>query len=133
MSPITVVLGASAKSWRYAHKACLRLLSAGEQVVAIGGRKGMIGDLPIHTELPADVRVDTVTIYLSAANQHVWKYAVIQWRPRRVIFNPGAENAAFADHLVKAGIEVIHACTLVMIATGGYRNADQPLSSDRLG
>ena len=39
-------------------------------------------------------------------------------KPRRVIFNPGAENAALAEALEKAGIGCEEACTLVLLNTG---------------
>jgi hypothetical protein len=41
-------------------------------------------------------------------------------KPSRVIFNPGSEDKKFAERLVNAGIEVIEACTLIMIASDQY-------------
>ena len=41
-------------------------------------------------------------------------------KPRRVIFNPGAENPALEDGLRAAGIEVEDACTLVLLRTGQF-------------
>jgi hypothetical protein len=41
-------------------------------------------------------------------------------RPRRVIFNPGAENSALAGALQKAGIACEEACTLVLLNTGQF-------------
>ena len=40
--------------------------------------------------------------------------------PKRIIFNPGAENAAFAKEAETAGIEALEACTLVMLGTGHF-------------
>jgi hypothetical protein len=36
-------------------------------------------------------------------------------KPNRIIFNPGTENPGEYERLRKAGIEVIEACTLVML------------------
>jgi hypothetical protein len=41
-------------------------------------------------------------------------------KPKRIIFNPGAENRAFGEKLEKAGVEVVEACTLVMLHMGQY-------------
>ena len=45
---------------------------------------------------------------------------IIGLKPRRVIFNPGAENSELAQKLKDAGIEVVEACTLVMLRTEQY-------------
>ena len=44
--------------------------------------------------------------------------AMIALKPQRVIFNPGAESALLSSALAVQGIEVLNACTLVLIATG---------------
>ena len=41
-------------------------------------------------------------------------------KTKRVIFNPGTENPTLADDLKKTGIEVINACTLVMLSTNQF-------------
>jgi len=117
---MTIVLGASEKPHRYANMAVRRLVAQGIPVVAIGRRAGRIGGTEIHTELPNGTVAHTVTIYLSQENQAVWQELLLSLQPQRVIFNPGAENPAFAVQLRAAGVEVVEACTLVMLATGGY-------------
>ncbi|MBK8500288.1 MAG: CoA-binding protein [Flavobacteriales bacterium] len=116
----TLVLGASPNPSRYSHLAVLRLRAAGHGVIAIGRREGQIADIAIRTTLPDDIHVDTVTLYLSPANQRMWVDAVMALRPRRVIFNPGAEDPDFAEQLRSIGIEALDACTLVMLSTGAY-------------
>lgn len=120
MSRATLVLGASSKPERYAHAAVLRLVAQGHAVVAIGRSPGSIGAVPIVTALPPGALIDTVTVYLSPTHQADWEDALLALRPRRVIFNPGAENPAFAEALRAKGVEVLEACTLVMLATGQY-------------
>jgi hypothetical protein len=39
---------------------------------------------------------------------------------RRMIFNPGTENITLEEQLKNKGIEVEHACTLVLIKTGQF-------------
>ncbi len=66
------------------------------------------------------VRLDVVTLYLGAANQQGVMDEIVNSRPHRVIFNPGAENPPFAERLRGEGIEPLEACTLVMLQTGQF-------------
>ncbi|HRD53830.1 MAG TPA: CoA-binding protein [Flavobacteriales bacterium] len=120
MASTTLVLGASEKQDRYSNMAVRRLLAHGHPVIAVGRRAGRIAEAEIVTTLPEHASFDTVTLYLSAANQAAWREALLRLRPRRVIFNPGAENPSFQRELEQAGCEVLEACTLVMLSTGSY-------------
>jgi hypothetical protein len=40
--------------------------------------------------------------------------------PKRIIFNPGAENDELAEMVASRGIEPMEACTLVLLSTGQY-------------
>ncbi|MBC8046007.1 MAG: CoA-binding protein, partial [Fimbriimonadaceae bacterium] len=64
----TMVLGASQKPERYSNKAVRKLKLYGHEVVAIGKRKGFIGDVTIEDEVPADKDIHTITMYLNANN-----------------------------------------------------------------
>jgi hypothetical protein len=64
--------------------------------------------------------VDTVTIYASPERQTSVLQDLLAIRPRRVIFNPGAENPQSVTVLAQAGITVIEACTLVLLSTGQF-------------
>lgn len=120
MKQLTIVLGASEKPQRYANMAVRRLAALGMPVLAIGRRAGHIDATPILTDLPVGTTAHTVTLYLSPMNQEAWRERLLALQPKRVIFNPGAEHPAFATELREAGVEVVEACTLVMLATGGY-------------
>lgn len=116
----TIVLGASPKPWRYAHTAVLRLTQAGHPVIAIGKASGRIGDVPIHAGAQEASGVHTVTIYLRAALQEQYYDYILGLKPKRLIFNPGAENAQLMALAMPEGVEVVNACTLVMLATGQF-------------
>lgn len=116
----TLVLGASPKPVRYSHLAVRRLRDKGHAVVALGRRPGMIGDVPILQEIPSGMSIDTVTMYMNAENQKPWEHRLLELSPRRIIFNPGAENPQLAAAAESAGVEVLEACTLVMLTTGQY-------------
>jgi uncharacterized protein len=116
----TLVLGASEKQERYANKAVRKLREHGHPVTAVGLRKGKIEDVAIETAIPAGLSVHTVTLYLGLRNQELWEQAILDLSPQRIIFNPGAENPDFARRAEARGIEVVEACTLVMLGTGQY-------------
>jgi uncharacterized protein len=64
--------------------------------------------------------IDTVTVYVGAQNQPPFYDYLLSLKPRRVIFNPGAENPEFETKLRENDIEVLSACTLVMLSVGNY-------------
>ncbi|HAD81841.1 TPA: hypothetical protein DCG35_05110 [Candidatus Edwardsbacteria bacterium] len=45
---------------------------------------------------------------------------MIAAEPRRVIFNPGAENPGLMERLEANGIKGVTACTLVMLSLGNF-------------
>lgn len=117
----TLVLGASTKPGRYALMAAERLLQKGHSIELLGKNTGNVGGVDIKTntdEIEKDI--DTVTVYLSEANQQEYEDFLLKMKPKRVIFNPGAENLDLEAKLEAQGTEVIEACTLVMLGTGQY-------------
>ena len=62
----------------------------------------------------------TITMYMNERNQMEWEQKLLDLSPQRIIFNPGAENPRLAGAAGRAGIEVLNACTLVMLSTGQY-------------
>jgi len=116
----TLVLGASENPSRYSHLALQRLQSLDHPVVAIGKHKGMVGDTVIETEKKEWKDVDTVTLYLNPINQKEYYNYILSLKPRRIIFNPGAENEELAELATSKGIKPVEACTLVMLATNQY-------------
>jgi uncharacterized protein len=116
----TLVLGASDNPERYSYLAIHRLREHGHPVVAIGKKKTTVDGLAIQQEALPIEDLDTVTLYLHPNNQKGYYDYILQQHPRRVIFNPGAENPEFEEMLQEKGIQTIHACTLVLLGTGQY-------------
>lgn len=116
----TLVIGASAKSYRYSYKALKMLRDHHHEVVAIGARPAQVDDVVIGTEKQQFTDIDTVTLYLNPTNQEAYYDYIVQLNPRRVIFNPGTENPAFYKTLGEHGIAVEVACTLVLLTTNQY-------------
>ncbi len=117
----TLVIGASAHPWRYAFLAVNKLLQKGYEVVALGKEKGEVSGVPVETERRKFDKVDTVTLYINPEIQKgYYDYILNTINPKRIIFNPGAENPELEKLAEKKGIETIEACTLVMLSTGQY-------------
>ena len=116
----TLVLGASDNPSRYSFLALHRLKSHGHPVVAIGKKLGLVADVPIEKEKKDFDNVDTVTLYLNPMHQKQYYDYIISLKPKRIIFNPGAENDELSDLALKNGIKPMEACTLVLLSTGQY-------------
>jgi uncharacterized protein len=116
-----LILGASANKDRYAYKALVKLKQYNHDVVLVNpdveeieGQK-VISDLTLVTE-----PVDTLTVYVNPKISQALQDKIKSIKTKRVIFNPGTENAVLAEELKKTGIEVINACTLVMLSTNQF-------------
>ena len=116
----TVVIGASSNPDRYSNRAVRKLKDYGHEVVAVGLRKGEIDGVPIHADKPFVEDVDTVTMYVGPQNQPPLYDYILSLKPKRIIFNPGAENGELEKMAVEKGIEVEEACTLVLLSIGEY-------------
>lgn len=116
----TVVLGASDDSSRYSYKATVALQRNHHEVIPVGIKNGEINGLQILKGKPDIDSVDTVTMYVGPRNQPFWYDYILGLKPKRVIFNPGAENPEFEKTLNENNIETIDACTLVMLSVGNY-------------
>ncbi|RYY10385.1 MAG: CoA-binding protein, partial [Chitinophagaceae bacterium] len=114
----TLVLGASQNPSRYSFIAINRLRSYGHPVVAIGKKAAMVADVAIESKQEPHELVDTITLYLGADNQKEYYDYILSLNPKRLIFNPGAENDELFELAEKNGIRAIEACTLVMLSTG---------------
>lgn len=116
----TLVLGASDNPSRYSYLAIHRLRNHGHPVIAIGKKRTQVADVSVSNEKVTDTDVDTVTLYLNPAHQQQYYNYIISLKPKRIIFNPGAENEELYELAKKNGIHPIEACTLVLLSTGQY-------------
>jgi len=116
----TLVIGASENPERYSNRAVKKLFLNNIPVEAIGMKEGEIDGVKIQTGLPQFENIHTVTMYVGAKNQPNYYDYILSLKPQRIIFNPGAENSEFENKLKENGIEVIDACTLVMLSVGNF-------------
>lgn len=116
----TLVVGASEKPERYANRAIRSLRSHGHPVVALANRPGRVEDVDFLTGQPALSGIDTITLYLGQKAQEPMVDYLLSLKPRRIIFNPGAENPTLRQRAEGQGIQTEEACTLVLLATGQF-------------
>lgn len=117
----TVVLGASDNPTRYAYKAFYKLRAHGYEAVPVGIKNAKLDGEQIITDKNEPIEeVDTITLYVGPRNQPVWYDYILGLKPKRIIFNPGTENQELEQLAQDAGINTMHHCTLVMLATNSY-------------
>ncbi len=115
------VIGASNKPQRYSFQAVKLLLEHSHQVFPVHRRVKEIDGLSVYADVKDIAQpIDTVTLYVSADISTRLMEDLLALSPRRIIFNPGAENSALKDKADAAGIETVEGCTLVMLRTGQF-------------
>ena len=116
----TLVLGASSNPARYSFLAINKLRKNGHPVVAVGKKNTSVADVEITTDKKPVTGIDTVTLYLNARNQKEYYDYILSLKPKRIIFNPGAENEELEALARANNIQPMEACTLVLLSTGQF-------------
>ena len=112
------LLGATNKKGRYAYMAMGKLIEHNHVVYPIHPKLESVLDTKVYSNISEiDAKIDTLTLYVGKAKSDTMINEIISLKPKRIIFNPGAENDVLRDEAEKAGIEALYACTLVMLAT----------------
>ena len=118
----TLVFGASLRPERVSNMVIYRLLDNAHEVVAIGGRKGEIEEVEVQTGQPGIEDIHTITMYMGERRQQDHEDYLVSLNPKRIIFNPGAENPDFAFRARSMGIETLNACTFSTRTSGNLLN-----------
>ncbi len=115
------VLGASPKEDRYSFKAVHLLKEYGHTPIPVHPAGHTVDGIPGLKSL-ADITdpIDTLSMYVGPEISNGELDKILRLKPRRVIFNPGAENQTLAAKLSAAGIEVVEGCTLVMLRSDQF-------------
>ena len=116
----TLVIGASENPLRYSYLAVQKLIAYQYPVIALGLKKGCIGNIEIETEKKSFEEIDTITLYLNPLNQKGYYDYILSLHPKSIIFNPGTENDELVSLAQQNGIKCLEACTLVLLSTDQY-------------
>ena len=115
------IIGATEKEGRYARMAQELLVEKGHRVYPIALRSGTVLGVQSFQSIEAiSDPIDTVTVYVRPEYLTPYVQPIIQKGVKRVIMNPGTESETAKVELEAAGIEVIEACTLVMLRTNQF-------------
>lgn len=115
------ILGASAKKDRYSYLALRSLINKGHKVFPVNPSLIEIDGLKVYQSLSSlPEKVDTITVYLAPHRSQPLTEEILSCKPRRVIFNPGAENPGLMEKLEVNGVKGVTACTLVMLSLGNF-------------
>lgn len=116
-----VVLGASANPARMSYQAVKQLRDAGHEVLPVHPAiNTLLGSTVIANLSEVRGPVDTLTLYVNSNRSSGMQDEILGLQPKRVIFNPGAENPELLAKLEAAGIECLLACTLVLLRTEAF-------------
>ena len=116
-----VVLGASDNPERFSNQAVHMLQDKGHTVFPVHPKLDVIDGISVFsslTEIPKPI--DTISLYLSKANSDRIAEDIVACNFRRLMVNPGAENPALEEQLQAKGVEIVRACTLVMLGSGQF-------------
>ena len=115
------IIGASDKPDRYAYRALRLLEEKGHRVFPVNPALKEIEGRHVYASL-TDIgeHIDTITMYVNEGISSGYEKQIFEAKPRRIIFNPGAENRLLASRAQEQGIKTENACTLVLLTTGQF-------------
>ena len=122
----TLVIGASENPDRYSYLAVQKLTANQHPVLALGVKKGTIGNIQIETEQKPFEQIDTVTLYINPARQKEYYDYILALHPKRIIFNPGTENEEFYELARQKGLLVQQVEAMLLL--GNYYGSNRELN-----
>jgi len=115
------VIGASDKPDRFSYQALMLLKQKGHKVFPVHQRIKSVEGVPVYSSIKEiSEPLDTVTMYVSADISSKIADEILSSKPKRIIFNPGAENPELANQARTQGIATVDDCTLVMLRGGKF-------------
>jgi predicted CoA-binding protein len=122
-SPV-FILGASDNPQRYSYLAWQMLKERQAAIGLVSNRIAAIEGQRVFSDIASAAGAlgspDTITMYVAPQISTRLTRELIDSNPRRVIFNPGSENPELQELLLKQGIQVVQACTLVLLRTNHF-------------
>ena len=115
------VIGASDKPERFSYQALSLLKQKGHTVFPVHQRLKIIEGEQVYPSIK-DIPdpIDTITLYVASDISTSIAADILSVKPRRIIFNPGAENLPLARQANAQGIITLDDCTLVLLRSGQF-------------
>jgi uncharacterized protein len=115
------VIGASSNPEKYSYQAVKLLKEKGHTVFPVHPMIKEIDGIKVYPSIGNILEpVDTVSLYVSKEISSKLAEDFFKKKPRRIIFNPGAENPELEAMAAKQSIRTLNACTLVMLRTNQF-------------
>lgn len=115
------VIGASHKPEKFSYQAMRLLEQHGHRVFPVHVALKEIEGKRVYASVKEIAEaIDTVTLYVNESVSSKLAQDILGIKPKRIIFNPGAENPQLAAMAKRQGIEALEDCTLVMLRTGNF-------------
>jgi predicted CoA-binding protein len=114
--PTIAILGASADRSKYGNKAIRAFLAKGYTVYPVNPKGGEIEGLAALkslAEIPPDVQLDRISLYLPPAIGLKTLPEIAARKPVELWLNPGSESDELVAAAEKQGLNVIQACSIV--------------------
>lgn len=113
------ILGLSNEPSRYAYKAAQRLLESGyTNLKGVHPSSPTVLNVRVLSALgEMSEPIDTLTVYVNPLKLDTLFESILKSKPRRIIFNPGTEHPALMKAAKQRGIQVVEACTLVLLSS----------------
>lgn len=116
--PTVAILGASADRSKFGNKAVRAFLAKGYAVYPVNPKGGEIEGLAAFkslAEIPADVKLDRVSVYLPPAIGLKSLPEIAARQPAELWLNPGSESEELVAEAEKLGLNVVQACSIVAV------------------
>lgn len=115
------VIGASDKPERFSYQALALLKQKNHKVFPVHQRLKTIEGIAVYPSIKGITEaIDTVSMYVAADISSGIAADILGANPKRIIFNPGAENPDLAQLAQAQGITAVNNCTLVMLRAGQF-------------
>jgi uncharacterized protein len=116
--PSIAILGASADRAKFGNKAVRAFVAKGYDVYPVNPKGGEVEGLPAYKslgEIPSDVKLDRISLYLPPAIGHKALPEIAARGCQELWLNPGSESDELVEAAEKLGLNVIQACSIVDI------------------
>ena len=122
--PSVAILGASADQLKYGNKAVRAFLAKGYDVYPVNPKGGDVDGRAIYkslAEIPADVQLDRISVYLPPAIGLKTLPEIAARGCKELWLNPGSESDELVAAAEKLGLNVVQACSIVAIGESPHR------------